>query len=129
MLPFVRDRMRVADPVVSWPYMPAALMPMPCWPRDMRRRWNFEPYSSLAKILGIWAFTMPGPLSVTVTRKRVSAICSSSTPISGTTPASSQASMELSTASFTAVSSARRGESKPSRCRFLRKNSETEISR
>jgi hypothetical protein len=24
--------------VVSWPYMPAAEMPMPCWPRDMRKR-------------------------------------------------------------------------------------------
>jgi hypothetical protein len=30
-------------PVVSSPYMPAALMPMPCWPRLWRRRWNFEP--------------------------------------------------------------------------------------
>jgi hypothetical protein len=25
-------------PVVSTPYMPAALMPMPCWPRLIRRR-------------------------------------------------------------------------------------------
>ena len=30
-------------PVVSRPYMPAALMPMPCCPRLIRRRWNFEP--------------------------------------------------------------------------------------
>ena len=37
------DWMRVAQPVVSWPYMPAALIPMPCWPRDMRSRWNLEP--------------------------------------------------------------------------------------
>ncbi len=44
-------------------------------------------------------------------------------------PASSQASSELSTASFTAVSSALRGLSKPSRWRFLAKNSLTEISR
>ncbi len=72
---------------------------------------------------------MPGPLSVTVTRKRVSAICSRSTAISGSTPASSQASSELSTASLTAVSSARRGLSKPSRWRFLRKNSDTAMSR
>ena len=44
-------------------------------------------------------------------------------------PASSQASSELSTHSLTAVSSALRGLSKPSRWRFLVKNSETEISR
>jgi len=44
-------------------------------------------------------------------------------------PASSQASSELSTASFTVVSSALAGLSKPSRCRFLVKNSLTEISR
>ncbi len=30
-------------PVVNTPYMPAALMPIPCWPRLIRRRWNFEP--------------------------------------------------------------------------------------
>ena len=40
-------------PVVSRPYMPAALMPMPCWPRLIRMRWNFEPYRSLPKIKGI----------------------------------------------------------------------------
>src|SRR5690348_3366235 len=44
-------------------------------------------------------------------------------------PASSQASSALSTASLTQVRSALRGLSKPSRCRFLVKNSETEISR
>src|SRR5215468_4962760 len=44
-------------------------------------------------------------------------------------PASSQASSELSTASFTAVSSALRGLSNPNRCRFFAKNSLTEISR
>src|ERR1019366_617803 len=43
-------------------------------------------------------------------------------------PASSQASSELSTASFTVVSSAFAGLSKPSRWRFLVKNSLTEIS-
>src|SRR5690606_41071565 len=43
--------------------------------------------------------------------------------------ASSQASRELSTASFTVVRRALEGESKPRRCRFLEKNSETEISR
>jgi hypothetical protein len=30
-------------PVVSRPYMPAALMPIPCWPRLCRSRWNFDP--------------------------------------------------------------------------------------
>ena len=44
-------------------------------------------------------------------------------------PASSQASSELSTASLIVVSSAFEGLSKPSRWRFLTKNSETEISR
>ena len=44
-------------------------------------------------------------------------------------PASSQASSELSTASLTAVSSALRGLSNPSRWRFFVKNSLTEISR
>ena len=39
----VRVVMTMGLPVVSWPYMPAALMPMPCWPRLWRRRWNFEP--------------------------------------------------------------------------------------
>ena len=58
-------------PVVSWPYIPAAEMPIPCWPRLMRRRWNLEPYKSFAKIFGICWRTIPGPLSVTVTRKRV----------------------------------------------------------
>ena len=43
--------------------------------------------------------------------------------------ASSQASSELSTASFTVVSSAFDGLSKPSRWRFFAKNSETEMSR
>jgi len=41
--PPVRVTMEMGLPVVSRPYMPAALMPMPCWPRLWRRRWNFEP--------------------------------------------------------------------------------------
>src|SRR6266478_8660925 len=82
---------------------------------------------------------MPGPLSVTVMRKRLAwlaggggpplATASSLTATSGRMPASSQASSALSTASLTQVSSAFRGLSKPRRCRFLVKNSETEISR
>src|SRR5262245_36705146 len=82
---------------------------------------------------------MPGPLSVTVIRKRdawlaaggvpFSETISSLTSTSGRIPPSSHASSALSTASFTQVSSALRGLSKPSRCRFLVKNSETEISR
>ncbi len=116
-------------PVVSMPYMPAALIPMPCWPRLIRSRWNLEPYSSLPKINGICGFMMPGPLSCTATRNRSGCVCSRCTQISGTMPASSQASSELSTASLTVVSSALRGLSKPSRWRFLAKNSLTEISR
>ena len=80
---------------------------------------------------GTWGFTIPGPLSSTTTTNR------SSRPgtariwmkISGRIPASSQASRALSTPSLTAVSRALRGLSKPSRWRFLVKNSETEISR
>ena len=51
------------------------------------------------------------------------------TQISGRMPASSQASRALSTASLTVVSRALRGLSKPSRWRFLAKNSLTEMSR
>src|SRR2546425_993523 len=89
---------------------------------------------------GICWRTMPGPLSVTVTRKRVAWLAgggdapllgatSTMTTTSGRMPASSHASSALSTASLTQVRSALRGLSKPSRWRFLVKNSETEISR
>src|SRR5206468_13068394 len=57
------------------------------------------------------------------------ATASTLTATSGRIPASSQASSALSTASLTQVSSAFRGLSNPRRCRFLVKNSETEISR
>src|SRR5262249_37991284 len=83
--------------------------------------------------------TMPGPLSVTVMRKRLAwlgggagspwATTSTFTTMSGRIPASSHASRALSTASLTHVSSALRGLSNPSRWRFLVKNSETEMSR
>src|SRR5712692_678311 len=83
---------------------------------------------------------MPGPLSVTVTRKRVAWLAgggvspllgatSSVTTTSGRMPASSAASSALSTASLTQVRSAFLGLSKPRRWRFLVKNSETEMSR
>ena len=39
----VREMMRMGWPVVSWPYMAAAEMPIPCWPRDCLSRWNLEP--------------------------------------------------------------------------------------
>src|SRR5262245_16586999 len=51
------------------------------------------------------------------------------TTTSGRMPASSQASRALSTASLTQVSNAFRGLSKPSKWRFLVKNSETDIYR
>ncbi len=80
--------------------------------------------------------TMPGPLSVMVTRYRPglvafggAMISSILTSMSGRMDASSQASSALSTASLTVVRSAFRGLSKPRRCLFLAKNSETEISR
>src|SRR5499433_2904644 len=82
---------------------------------------------------------MPGPLSLTVMRKRLAwlaggggpplAATSSLTTMSGRIPASSHASSALSTASLTQVNRALRGLSKPRRCRFFVKNSETEISR
>src|SRR5262245_44971769 len=89
---------------------------------------------------GICCRTMPGPLSITVTRKRVAWLgggggsplggtTSTCTDTSGRMPASSAASKALSTASLTQVRSAFRGLSKPRRCRFLVKNSDTEISR
>src|SRR5258705_5947418 len=89
---------------------------------------------------GICWRTMPGPLSATVTRKRVAWLAgggaspllgatSRVTTTSGRMPASSEASSALSTASLTQVRSALRGLSKPSRWRFLVKNSETEMSR
>src|SRR5438094_938752 len=119
--------------------MPAAEIPIPCCPRLMRNRWNLDPYRSFAKIFGICWRTMPGPLSETVIRKRLAwvggggvsplATASTLTTTSGRIPASSQASSALSTPSLTQVSSAFRGLSNPRRCRFLVKNSETEISR
>ena len=39
----VREMICTGLPVVSCAYMPAAEMPMPCWPRLMRSRWNFDP--------------------------------------------------------------------------------------
>ena len=94
----------------------------------------------MAKIGGICWRTMPGPLSETVTRKRVAWLAgggaaplpdatSSVTTTSGRMPASSEASSALSTASLTQVRSAFLGLSKPSRWRFLVKNSDTEMSR
>src|SRR5436309_1639584 len=117
----------------EWPLVPVSIL------SSMRSRWNLDPYRSFANIRGICWRMMPGPLSVTVTRKRFAwlrgggdpplATASTLTTTSGRIPASSQASSALSTASLTQVSSAFRGLSNPKRCRFLVKNSETEISR
>ena len=95
------------------------------------------PYSSRPKMFSTCFRTIPGPLSITVIRYRDDfdaagrSGCRSSmiTVMSGSIPASSQASRLLSTASFTVVSNAFRGLSNPSRWRFLAKNSETEMSR
>ena len=125
----VREVIFTGCPVVSWAYIPAAEMPIPCWPRLCRRTWNFDPYRSFPNTLATWLRTIPGPLSVIDRRKRSSASSSMTTPISGRRPASSQASSELSTASLVAVRSALAGLSKPRRWRFFWKNSATEISR
>ena len=39
----VREVTAIDLPVVSSPYMPAAEMPIPCWPRACFRVWNFDP--------------------------------------------------------------------------------------
>ena len=116
-------------PVVNWLYRTVAEIPIPCCPLVAESLWNLEPYNNLAKILGICFLTIPGPLSSTIMRNRVSLNWISSTLTSGRILASSQASKALSTASLTAVSSALRGLSNPNRCRFFSKNSAIEISR
>src|SRR5215471_7177496 len=78
---------------------------------------------------GICFLTMPGPLSWTPALYRLGPVASIWTQTSGTMPASSQASSELSTASLTAVRRAFLGLSKPSRCLFFAKNSLTDMSR
>ena len=62
------ERITTGLPVVSFPYMPAAEMPMPCCPRLWESLWNFDPYSSWPKILPICVSPMPGPLSSTAMR-------------------------------------------------------------
>ena len=125
----MREVIFTGCPVVSCAYIPAAEIPIPCWPRLWRRTWNFDPYRSFPNTFATWLRTMPGPLSVIARRKRSSASSSMTTEISGRIPASSQASSELSTASLVAVRRALAGLSKPRRCRFFWKNSATEISR
>ena len=39
----MRDVIFTGFPVVSCPNMPAAEMPIPCCPRDIFSRWNFDP--------------------------------------------------------------------------------------
>ena len=41
--PLTRLMMCSGLPTVSCPYMPAAEIPIPCWPRDWLSLWNFEP--------------------------------------------------------------------------------------
>ncbi len=80
-------------------------------------------------MFGICFLTIPGPLSSTMTRNLSFSMSMISTCISGSMPASSHASMELSTASLTTVSNAFLLLSKPRRCLFLSKNSATLMSR
>ena len=110
-------------PVVSWLYRTAADMPIPCCPRLCLMAWKREPYRSLANVLGICSLTMPGPLSSIIIATLSPPASSMLTMISGSIPASSHASRELSTPSLTAVSRLRGAESKPSICLFFSKNS------
>jgi hypothetical protein len=108
--------------------MTTAEIPMPCWPLDCLTAWNLEPYRSLPNTLGIWCFRIPGPLSSTAILYSHFEVSSISINIVGSIIASSQASSELSTASFTAVIKTLVWLSKPRICLFLSKNSATEIS-
>ena len=116
---------------------------MPCCPRDFAsRRWNLTAVEQLAEDLR--HLGLHDARAVVLHDHEEAALAlrelrrSASWPrgevvdldgSSGRMPASSQASSELSTASLMVVSSAFEGLSKPSRWRFLAKNSETEISR
>jgi hypothetical protein len=79
----VFDVIFVGFPVVIWPYMTVAEMPMPCCPLDWRMAWNREPKSKRPKTLGIMFGTMPGPLSSTVILYSFWSTLSSLTTISG----------------------------------------------
>ena len=54
----------VADlPVVSWPYIIAAEIPIPCCPLDCLPLPKREPYNNLPKTFGTFCSIIPGPLS------------------------------------------------------------------
>ena len=111
---------------MSCPYKTDALTPIPCWPRDCFCAPNLLPYNNLAKTFGICFFTIPGPLSSTMTTYLFSPVCLICVITSGKICISSHASNELSTSSFTVVDNAFIGLSNPSKCLFFKKNSETE---
>jgi len=115
-------------PVVIWPYITVADIPIPCCPRDWRTAWKREPYRRRPNTFGMAFLTIPGPLSSTLTRNSSFSVLSTVTTISGSTSASSQASKELSTASLMPMISAFDWESKPNMWRLRSKNSETDIS-
>lgn len=52
-LGFGRVRITIGLPVVISPYIPAAEMPIPCCPRLIFSRWNFDPYSNFPKMFSI----------------------------------------------------------------------------
>ena len=107
----------------------AAEIPIPCCPREQRPRPNFEEAKYSPNTLATSSGARPGPLSSTRTKIRSvlriepSPFFSIQRVISGKMPDSSQASSELSTASFKVVSTAFVGDEKPTCCKFLEKYS------
>ena len=99
------DSTCVGFPVVNWEYITTPVIPIPCCPLLCRIAWNLEPNKSCPNTFSILFCGIPGPLS-SVCNSKISfleSILEIFTIISGKILASSQASNELSTASFTAV--------------------------
>jgi len=111
--PSTLERAVAAFPVVIWPNMMVAEMPIPCCPRDWRTAWKREPYNRRPKTLGMDVDTIPGPLSSIMTRYSFWSTLSMLTMMSGRIWASSQASRELSTPSLMPMIRDFTGESKP----------------
>ena len=59
----IRVEIIAERPVVNWPYIIAAEIPIPCCPLDCFPLPNLDPYNSLPKTLGTFSSIIPGPLS------------------------------------------------------------------
>jgi hypothetical protein len=79
----VFDVIFVGFPVVIWPYITVAEIPIPCCPLDWRMAWKRDPKSRRPKTLGIMLGIMPGPLSSTVILNSFWSTFSSLTLMSG----------------------------------------------